>query len=162
MQIAQPSVTKVWMVLGRRDSPSDYPLATIAEFEFPEGLCMGAYHDLVAGTRGRHYTSLPNWVAPPLPPTNINHMCYPFQVWPFACPCLERAAFEGALLIWKCRSWRPEDNQEWHSVDLRQYRVNLRRLEMCDYIGGRVRFSNLIEGSDTTTAMENLITLWNE
>ncbi|KAG4217112.1 hypothetical protein PC116_g34407, partial [Phytophthora cactorum] len=56
MLVSQPPIKKVHWQIWRQDQ-SDLRIflpQTLVELEFPEGLRMGDYYDLILGTRGSH------------------------------------------------------------------------------------------------------------
>ncbi|KAI1642585.1 uncharacterized protein F4817DRAFT_320608 [Daldinia loculata] len=62
MFVSQPPIKRLhWEI--QRDDQENHGLSlpgTIAELEFPEGLRMGDYYDLILGTRGTHEVVWPN------------------------------------------------------------------------------------------------------
>ncbi|KAI0382427.1 hypothetical protein F5Y04DRAFT_287880 [Hypomontagnella monticulosa] len=169
MQVAQPPITKVWMVIGKDGRYSGGPFAVFSDFEFPEGLRMGTYYDLAVGTRGSHSALWPRHVCHPLPPTEIDHTIDGHQYWPYAFPNQYAAEDHGALVIWKCRSWMEEfqseteeDRQLLRSVDLRQFSANLNRLCIFHFMQQGGKWTSEYANSDSVNRMGGFMFLFNQ
>ncbi|KAI0844963.1 hypothetical protein F5Y00DRAFT_273442 [Daldinia vernicosa] len=138
MYVSQPPIKRIfWQI--RRDDQMCHGLSlptTIAEFEFPEGLRMGDYYDLILGTRGRHQVSWPStekWPRgrnDPEPQSRIN----PDSEARWKEDVRSRAYKEHAIVVEQHivaeeANPKPSRDEYWNPKDLRKYQPNLRMVK---------------------------------
>ncbi|KAI0122253.1 hypothetical protein F4814DRAFT_203605 [Daldinia grandis] len=160
MLVSQPPITKIhWQV--RREDLEDpqVPLpSTVAEFNFPDGLRMGDYYDLVLGTRCYHEIIWPN-AGPGYGRRDYRNNDNPAEQWEH--DEMRRAYGQRAILI------RQRVHEEslglyfkrhsfWNQANLHVYHRNLtslKKLEL-EMVNGNVVWKYKTHGTDQSSAME--------
>ncbi|KAI1773317.1 hypothetical protein F4818DRAFT_423891 [Hypoxylon cercidicola] len=158
MHIAQPPITKVWWKICRKADldPRYYVdkwvdiayLPSMAfEFEFPDGLRMGDYFDLILGTRCRRIVTWPTKYNTPRPYVPNDYPNYGFIEWIGMQAWNDERAVaadkDGKLTITQyishpyCNFVKHTPN-DWYlptdQIDLKKYHVNLRSWEKREYV----------------------------
>ncbi|KAI2463704.1 hypothetical protein F4781DRAFT_437138 [Annulohypoxylon bovei var. microspora] len=141
MQIGSPPITKIqWQV--RRPGDIDLPVGlpiVVAYLEFPGGLLMGDYYNLVLGTRGEHQINWPErWKQPHLserpPPPSVVDAWHAHRLW--------EANRDDAILIvqtidepdpsidFALSHYHLPHRSFWEETNLLEYHVNMKKLEV--------------------------------
>ncbi|XXH01750.1 hypothetical protein Hte_008111 [Hypoxylon texense] len=142
MHIAQPSITKVhWQVhrdCGTKGAEGWKELpAVVAEFDFPDGLRMGDYYDLIVATRGCRSDNDQLAAADRDRALLVKQVIYKE----------DRFAPSGAREDW----WRPVDLTE-------KYHANLTKLEKREWVHGAIVPFNYVElEAQTPSAMNQFL-----
>ncbi|KAI0844965.1 hypothetical protein F5Y00DRAFT_273445 [Daldinia vernicosa] len=154
MLVSQPPITKIhWQVWREDEEDLREPLpGTIAEFNFPTGLRMGTYYDLILGTRGDHEITWPTL-------TPGHHGRRDLGQWERE---QARWAFEqGAILIQQRVHEEPLRltflrDTFWDPKYLHYYYRNLTALRRREVkiVGGGVTSEYKTSGTDQASAME--------
>ncbi|KAI1759873.1 hypothetical protein GGR53DRAFT_526781 [Hypoxylon sp. FL1150] len=159
MQIAQPPITQVrWEVCRNEgdnktvDFHKRFPVM-IVEFDFPDGITMGDYYDLVRGTRGSHRIK---WPQPgPFPsalPLEDGTILY--SVWRNV---LIDAANMGRVLTIFQKAWGLSYGLDdfWKGADLKKYFRNIIRIHQRRIVNAtRVKY---VYQQPSTSVMEQFL-----
>ncbi|KAI0886731.1 uncharacterized protein GGS22DRAFT_186804 [Annulohypoxylon maeteangense] len=174
MQIGRPPIRKIrWQVrqTGTPSIPQALPVA-LAQFEFPKGLTMGGFYDLVLGTKGYHCIIWPelwkdDYILRTRPPATLADAFSIQQKW--------AANRNDALTVIQTLYWPlpstehktppPGFSREsvWDPVDLITYHSNLKKLETLELTAnvgtGTMTWEYAQPLTDTKSAMELFIKL---
>ncbi|KAF3059957.1 putative f-box domain protein [Daldinia childiae] len=133
MYVSQPPIKRLHWQIQREDQES-YGLSlpgTVAELEFPGGLRMGDYYDLILGTRGTHKVIWPS-------PTGKVHAGDDMDDEARWLYYERRRAHEQHAIMIKQLVSPEEDNPDprrddyWNPQDLQRYHKNLRMVKGLD------------------------------
>ncbi|KAI1659565.1 hypothetical protein F4813DRAFT_401558 [Daldinia decipiens] len=156
MYVSQPPIKRLhWQI--ERDDQENHGLSlpgTIAEFEFPGGLRMGDYYDLVLGTRGTHEVVWPGSSGPAHRDTESDaEVRWIDQEH-------RRAREQHAIMVKQHISPdeehpKPSRDDYWNPKDLQRYQQNVRLVKGLDVkvTDGTVAWSYTWLGNDSASGM---------
>ncbi|KAI8966325.1 hypothetical protein F5Y11DRAFT_189655 [Daldinia sp. FL1419] len=155
MYVSQPPIEKIyWHIQNQTDRRVSMP-GIVVTFEFPGGLRMGDYYDLIIGTKGAHRVLWPQVEGKGVPESSDADNQYQWFTLQRS-----RADREHAILVvqftTRTRVYPPERDSFWNPRDLQIHHENLRVLETLEVsaTAPAVTWRYLIPEIDSASAMK--------